>query len=230
MSQVNVGEMLLRVALAFFAGFAVGWERESHGRPAGLRTNILACVASAVAMIVSENLLLHSVHAGLSDALRADPARLAAGILTGIGFLGAGTILRQDDFVRGVTTAATLWVVTILGLAFGSGQFVPGLLGLAFTLVTLVLLPPLEKHIRGDWYATVVVTSELAGIGEQEVKQRIEQLGLTVLAMQLSRDLTADRKTTSCELKLERRQRHELCTKVVTELSSLPGVSRVDWT
>src|SRR5579859_807579 len=98
MSPITLPEMCLRVGLAFIAGFAVGWERECHGRPAGLRTNILACVAAAVAMITSEILFVQSIGVSLTGTVRSDPARLGAGILTGIGFLGAGTILRHDNF------------------------------------------------------------------------------------------------------------------------------------
>jgi len=93
MSPITVPEVLLRVSLAFMAGLALGWERETHGRPAGLRTNILACVASALAMIVSQVLFVESAAATPTGSVRADPARLGAGILTGIGFLGGGTIL-----------------------------------------------------------------------------------------------------------------------------------------
>jgi putative Mg2+ transporter-C (MgtC) family protein len=123
MSSITFQEVLLRVLLAFVAGIALGWERETHGRPAGLRTNILACVASAVAMILSERLFIESAAATPTGSVRADPALLGAGILTGIGFLGGGTILRHENFVHGVTTAATLWLGTVLGLAFGSGLF-----------------------------------------------------------------------------------------------------------
>src|SRR5262245_24444538 len=104
MRALSLDEMFLRVIVAFIAGALIGWERESHGRPAGLRTTILACVASAVAMIVSEVLFVESASTvTASGSWRPDPARLGAGILTGIGFLGAGTILKHDDAVRGVT-------------------------------------------------------------------------------------------------------------------------------
>src|SRR5437763_16698360 len=139
MASLSYADMFLRLLMAFLAGLAIGWERESHGRPAGLRTNILACVASAVAMIVSEALFAESSAATATGSWRPDPARLGAGILTGIGFLGAGTILRHANAVRGITTAASLWFVTVLGLAFGSGQFVLGLLGTALALLTLVV-------------------------------------------------------------------------------------------
>src|SRR4249919_296017 len=102
MAELSYNDMFLRLLMAFLAGAAIGWERESHGRPAGLRTTILACVASAVAMIISEVLFVESAAATATGSWRPDPARLGAGILTGIGFLGAGTILRHANFVRGV--------------------------------------------------------------------------------------------------------------------------------
>src|SRR5690606_29104215 len=111
--------VLLRLGLAAMAGAIVGLERESHGRAAGLRTTMLVCVSAAVAMLVSHALFVASTGPGIS--WRPDPARLAAGILTGMGFLGGGAIIREGNMVRGVTTAAALWFVTVLGLAFGSG-------------------------------------------------------------------------------------------------------------
>src|SRR6267142_7136509 len=136
MTSLSISEIFLRLLMAFLAGFVVGWERESHGRPAGLRTNILACVAAALAMVVSELLFAQSAVSTATGSWRPDPARLGAGILTGIGFLGAGTILRHADSIRGVTTAATLWFVTVLGLAFGSGAFGVGFIGTGLALVT----------------------------------------------------------------------------------------------
>src|SRR5438874_10223200 len=99
MSDLSIEQMLLRLLVAFLAGFVVGWERESHGRPAGLRTTILACVASAAAMIVSQILFVESAAVTTTSSWRPDPARLGAGILTGIGFLGAGTILRHRNVI-----------------------------------------------------------------------------------------------------------------------------------
>src|SRR3954465_8156256 len=110
------------------AGLVLGLERESHGRAAGLKTTILACVASCLAMILSEDFYRESFNQAAS-MMRPDRARLAAGILTGIGFLGAGAIIRQGTLVHGVTTAAVLWYTTILGLAFGSGHIAIGVMG-----------------------------------------------------------------------------------------------------
>src|SRR5260370_7245464 len=112
MPSLTVWQMFLRLLLAFIAGFIVGWERESHGRPAGLRTNILACVASALAMVVSEVLFAQSAAATATGSWRPDPARLGAGILTGIGFLGPGPILPPDNLLLALTPPARLCFVT----------------------------------------------------------------------------------------------------------------------
>jgi putative Mg2+ transporter-C (MgtC) family protein len=229
MSPITVPDMLLRVSLAFIAGFALGWERERHGRPAGLRTNILACVASAIAMIVSEILFFESTTATPSGSVRADPARLGAGILTGIGFLGGGTILRHENFVRGVTTAATLWLVTVLGLAFGSGLFLLGGSGLALGLLALFVLPRLEAHVQSDWYAKLIVRVALTAFSEEELRRRIEDLGPRVLAMRLDYDLEKRQKILTSELKLSQGQRFELASKLVAGLAQVPGVMQIAW-
>src|SRR5882672_810927 len=183
MTSLSISEIFLRLLNAFIAGAVVGWERESHGRPAGLRTNILACVAAALAMIVSEALFVQSAALPGTGSWRPDPARLGAGILTGIGFLGAGTILRHADSIRGVTTAATLWFVTVLGLAFGSGEFGVGFLGVGLALATLYVLPRFEKHIPSDWYATLSVTFSMSGLTTDQLKARIESAGLIIKSM-----------------------------------------------
>ena len=229
MSPLSIPEMFLRVLLAFVAGFAVGWERQSHGRPAGLRTTILACVASAVAMIVSDRLFAESATATATGSWRPDPARLGAGILTGIGFLGAGTILRHANAVRGITTAASLWFVTVLGLAFGSGQFVLGLLGTALALLTLVVLRLFDKYVRSDAYATLTVTATFEGLSEEELKKRVEGLGPAVQNVRLSYDVKEKQKTIICQLKFKHPEAFQLSSKVVGEMTRCPGVLQVKW-
>src|SRR3954468_24366715 len=139
MSSLTISEIALRLGTAFVASALLGMERETRGRAAGFRTTVLVCTAAALTMIISQLLFIES--GATSPSWRPDPARLAAGLLAGMGFLGAGTIVRHADVVRGVTTAATLWFATILGMAFGSGQIVVGSIGLGIALVVLLLLP-----------------------------------------------------------------------------------------
>ena len=221
--------MSLRVFAAFVAGAVVGWERESHGRPAGLRTTILACVASAVAMILSVVLFDQSATTSASGSWRPDPARLGAGILTGIGFLGAGTILRHADSIRGVTTAATLWFVTVLGLAFGTGEFGLGFLGVGLALITLYVLPRFEKGIPSDWYAKLSVTFRTPNFTTAQIKERIENAGVIIKSLRLSFDREKQCETVVCEVKLKRSEVYELSTKLLAELARCDGVLRVQW-
>lgn len=230
MAALTVREMLFRLLAAFVAGFLVGWERESHGRPAGLRTNIIACVAAALAMVLSESLFVQSAAATASGSWRPDPARLGAGILTGIGFLGAGTILRHANLIRGVTTAASLWFVTVLGLTLGSGEFGLGLIALVLALIALYILPRFEKNIQSDWYATLGVSLALEGLDEQALRQRIEAAGPVVKAVRFRYDFEKKQKTVWCDLKMNRGKVEEASRRIVADLSQCPGVVRVSWT
>src|SRR5438552_13747648 len=129
-------EILLRVALAAALGGVLGLERELREREAGLRTHLLVSVGSALFTLVSA----YGFHAFLSsgqNVIRADPTRIAAQIVTGIGFLGAGAIIRQGFSVRGLTTAATLWVVAAIGMASGAGYFSAAVITTVLVLFTL---------------------------------------------------------------------------------------------
>jgi putative Mg2+ transporter-C (MgtC) family protein len=228
MTSLTASEIALRMAMALLAGVVVGLERESRGRAAGLRTTVLACVAAALAMIISEILFIESAASG--GAWRPDPARLGAGILTGIGFLGAGTIIRHAHIIRGVTTAASLWFVTVVGLAFGSGEFLPGFIGLGVALVALFLLPEVEHYIQSDWYATLTVMMETDALPEEQFRQRLKTMGLKMRTIELSYDLTKNQKIISCELRVKRPDVFNLASKVVTDLRSCPGVLQIRWT
>lgn len=223
------GEILLRILAATIAGALMGMERETHGRPAGLRTTILACVASALAMITSEFLFAAGAAATAGGNWRPDPARLGAGILTGIGFLGAGTILRNDNLVRGVTTAATLWFVTVLGLTFGAGLFAVGSLGTVVALLTLITLPRVERHLKSDWYSKIEVTMTLDAMSELELQDCLSALGAKVQRMDLKYDFATKQKTLTCDLKLDRRAELAIPPRVIASLGQKPGILKISW-
>ncbi len=227
-SPMDFSDILLRLAAASAAGLVVGWERESHGRAAGLRTTTLTCGAAALAMLISHNLFVEG--GGASAGWKPDPARLAAGILTGMGFLGAGTIIRQENLIRGVTTAAVLWSMTIIGLAFGSGYFTIGGVGTVVALVALFILPRIEANIKNDWYGAVVVTSHLDGASETEILHVIEAAGIKVKAMDPEYDLERKVKTTRFELKFKKSGLLQVPTDVVKRIAQLTGVVHVKWT
>lgn len=122
-------DVVLRLVMAAIAGGLIGYERERAEKPAGLRTHVLVCMGAALITVTSIY--------GFTET--ADTSRVAAGVAVGVGFLGAGTILRHEAGVVGLTTAATIWVVAAIGLGFGTGLYVPGALGVIVTLVALRL-------------------------------------------------------------------------------------------
>jgi putative Mg2+ transporter-C (MgtC) family protein len=136
-------DLAWRLLLAAGLGAAVGLEREYRQKPAGLRTNILIAVGSALFTILSLQMTQ-----GVGDT-----SRVAGQIVTGIGFLGGGAILRSGDSIRGMTTAATIWVNAAIGVAAGTGQFVLATFATALTLVVLAVLPPIELYFerRAGW-------------------------------------------------------------------------------
>ncbi|MDH6232122.1 putative Mg2+ transporter-C (MgtC) family protein [Mesorhizobium soli] len=149
-------EILLRLLLTVVAGALVGLNREAHGKAAGFRTTILVGLAAAISMIQA-NLLLSVAGKTPESFATMDVLRFPLGVLTGVGFIGGGTILRKGDLVSGVTTAATLWVMTAIGLAFGGGQLWLGIAGTLLTLVTLLALKWVDLRIPRQHHATVAL-------------------------------------------------------------------------
>ncbi|MGB4704238.1 MAG: MgtC/SapB family protein [Candidatus Saccharicenans sp.] len=144
---MNILEIILKLILAVALGGLVGIEREASQKPAGFRTNILVCVGSAMMMSLAVGLVQGS--AATPDSL----IRMAAGVITGIGFLGAGTIIQARGMVIGLTTATTIWVVAGLGLVIGAGYYIPSLILTALIIATLVAFRKIEAlYLRKNVY------------------------------------------------------------------------------
>jgi putative Mg2+ transporter-C (MgtC) family protein len=143
---LTLQQIALRLLLALVASFLIGYDRDEHGKTSGIRTTMLVCLAATLAMLQA-NLLMNSTGKTHDSFVVLDLMRLPLGILSGIGFIGAGAILRKDGLVHGLTTAATLWFVTVLGLLFGGGQLSLALIGTAIAFFILWLLKRLENHL-----------------------------------------------------------------------------------
>jgi putative Mg2+ transporter-C (MgtC) family protein len=142
---VQTGELLLRILLGTVLGAAIGLERDLHGRPAGLRTHAIVALASATFMVVSTRFVFYQ-HYGAGDLVEVDASRIAASVVSGIGFLGAGAILRTGITIRGLTTAAGLWLVAAIGMAAGGGMYAVATFVTAVGLVALTLLRRFEDR------------------------------------------------------------------------------------
>jgi putative Mg2+ transporter-C (MgtC) family protein len=135
-------QIALRLVLSVILGGLIGLERQLHRRYAGLRTHILVCLGSCLTMLTS--LYIFDIYSAVAPL---DPARIAAGVITGIGFLGAGTIIREREGIRGLTTAASLWVIAAIGLAVGCGFYTAGIISTVLAIVVLFFLKYAEGRL-----------------------------------------------------------------------------------
>ncbi|KUO72501.1 MAG: hypothetical protein APF77_12000 [Clostridia bacterium BRH_c25] len=144
-------ELLIRLTLACLLGGLIGIERERLGHPAGFRTHILVCIGSTLVMLC--NIFIYEQYKTYANI---DPARMGAQVISGIGFLGAGTILKEGVTVKGLTTAASLWSVACIGLAVGLGFYTGSIFATILVLITLVVFSRFEYHIYGNRKSTLL--------------------------------------------------------------------------
>ena len=183
-------DIALRLLLTLVASGLVGFNRQERGHAAGLRTTILIGLAAAVAMVLG-NLLLSTTGKTTDAFATMDPMRLPLGVLTGVGFIGGGAIFRRGDLVTGVTTAATLWMVTIIGLCFGGGHIWLGITATALTLAVLLVLRTVDHLIPHENRGILVIE---AGIGDMAaLNTLIRPLGYRALFKRQRADIGVER-------------------------------------
>jgi len=171
-------QMMLRLLAAVGAGACIGYERSFHGRPAGLRTHVLVCMASAVLMLVT----VYEDHwVRIAGEARLDPTRMAQGIMTGIGFLGAGVIVKEGLNVRGLTTAASIWITAAIGVLAGVGLYVPMLFSVVLTLMVLSVFRWIEMRVptQAYYYFDVKYARE-GNLSEEAMRELLSRLGFSV--------------------------------------------------
>lgn len=174
-------QVLLRLALTVLAGLIIGFNRGEHGRPAGMRTTLLVCLAASIAMIQA-NLLMNTVGKAGNSFVVLDLMRLPLGILSGMGFIGAGAIIRKGNLVLGITTAATLWFATVMGLCFGGGQLSLGIVALLLGFTTLWGLKYAETTIKQDVRGTLRMVISKGGPSDDQLRTIIAQSDCAIIA------------------------------------------------
>ncbi|MGC2064057.1 MAG: MgtC/SapB family protein [Thermodesulfovibrionales bacterium] len=173
-------EIIFKLLLGTLLGGIIGFERQTHGRPAGFRTQLLVCVACVLIMMISESYYSQ----GLTNPMysRIDPTRLAAGAMTGVGFLGAGVILKTGVSIQGLTTAACIWIVSAIGLAIGAGQYMAGIAGFVITFFSLWVLRLFESRIPTMIYKYVTLITDEKG-DEQTITALFNERGFEIIKM-----------------------------------------------
>ena len=169
-----------RLLAAILAGGLIGLERSFRGRPAGFRTHTLVCLASAVLMLVP-GYEWQWAQFNATDSVRMDPTRMAQGIMTGIGFLGAGVIMKEGLSVRGLTTAASIWMTAAIGILFGVGFYFPAITATLLTLCTLSIFRWIEARIPSLFYAHLTIRfGRDAAMQEVELRKLVADHGFSV--------------------------------------------------
>ena len=180
----------VRVLAALIVGASIGFERTFHGRPAGFRTHALVCLASSLLMLVTvyPNWWMTVVP---TDAFRTDPTRMAQGIMTGIGFLGAGVIFKEGLTVRGLTTAASIWITAAIGILLGIGFYFAAIVGAVATLAVLAAFRFIEHRLPAEFYAHHSLTFQQSTVmPEEDLRRLMGEHGFSIanLSYRLSGD------------------------------------------
>jgi len=180
-------EGILRILTAAVAGGLVGLERELRGRQAGFRTYMLVCLGSAVVMVVSTRFASFQFQPPVGTNINVDPARIAYGVMTGIGFLGAGVIVHGKGSVRGLTTAAGIWCIAGVGLAIGFGLYLFGMMAAVLMLIALWLLDYVEEALPKVRYRTITLRTDWRPNCISDCVLRFKRAGFKIIDVRFDR-------------------------------------------
>jgi putative Mg2+ transporter-C (MgtC) family protein len=185
-------DIILRLTAALLIGGLIGLERSYHGRPAGFRTHMLVCLSTSLLMLVTvyETRWVPTISDG---RISLDPTRMAQGIMTGIGFLGAGTIMKEGLSVRGLTTAASIWITAAIGILVGIGFYFPAGLATVLTLGTLSVFRWVESRIPAEVYAQFILRfARKEAMPEEEMRRLLTDHGFTIANLSYRLDVNLD--------------------------------------
>lgn len=215
-----------RVALAALLGSLIGAEREYRGRSAGFRTQLLVALGSALAMVVSLQFAQAYGDAGAGSSIRVDPARVAYGVMTGVGFLGAGAVIRYGVNVRGLTTAASLWCTAAVGLASGLGMYKVAVVATMLVIFTLFVLPKLDQWIPSRQYKCLVITASAnLGITIETLTALLKSRNVKIVDVDYGHDFQQAQETFTLHVALLPNTKADNVLTITAELPELISLS-----
>jgi len=226
--ELSWSAIAVRLSLTVFAGIIIGFNRGEHGRPAGMRTTLLVCLTASLSMILA-NTMMNSTGKTHDSFVVLDLMRLPLGVLSGMGFIGAGTILRKGNLVLGITTAATLWYVTLMGMCFGAGDLGLGLATLALGCGTLWGLKYAEAWMRQDIRGTLTLHIIGDAPTDAELHQQIARTACQVTSWGAAYDRARNEREISCEIQWRPPAGNIMPPPVVNELRGNAAVKLIRW-
>ncbi|MBN9657240.1 MAG: MgtC/SapB family protein [Acidobacteria bacterium] len=226
---LSPADIAVRLLCTLAMGGAIGLNRGEHGRPAGLRTTMLVALAGCLTML-EVNLLLSTGGKGPGSFVTVDPMRLPLGLLTGMGFIGGGAIVRRERMIVGVTTAATLWYVTVLGLCFGAGQLLLGLTGSILGLLILMALGRLEDRMPQERQATLMIVITRSAPDAEWMRARLVAGGFRINSLAAEFEQLSGTEKLNFELSWRAKAAAEGIPTSIRELAAAPGIALLSWT
>ncbi len=216
-------EMVSRIAAGAVLGGIIGYERDVHRRPVGLRTHLIVAMTAATFMVISSQ-FVYWQHYGKDDFVGVDASRIAASVVSGIGFLAGGAILRTGITVQGFTTAAGLWLVTAIGMCAGAGMYVEAAVVTTFGIIALTVLRRFEDKDVRRRRVSVVLGPEASGI--EPVAEALRSLGATVVEVEYERHMEDEKKKIVVTMDVQLSENVPI-PKLIEALESVRGVRRV---
>lgn len=226
--EIHWPAIALRLALTVIAGIVLGAERSRSGHAAGLRTTLLVTLAASVSMI-QMNLLMESNGKPPNSFAVMDLMRLPLGILTGVGFIGAGVIIHKNELVIGVTTAATLWYATVVGLCLGAGQVILGSTAAVIGFLVLWGLRWFESRVELFQLAELKLTISEDHLTAHELRERLKAARFRIKTLSVTHFAREHMNKFECEVRWPSRKQNPDVPAIVSELEELPGLTQIEW-
>lgn len=220
MNSTDALDIIIKLVVSVVLGGLVGWQREALDRPAGFRTHVLVCMGSTVYMLVSTSFM---------EWPRGDPARVASNVATGIGFLGAGTIIRHGNVIRGLTTAASVWTVAGIGLAVGLGgkYYLLAVVATLLVLATLSVFRKIEESVMAKrQYRLVVLQADDPKARLSALQQALAELEVSIKGVEIVPAETGEQQELRATLRLPPKVGQE---QVTGRLMAVKGITGIQW-
>ena len=224
MHELGWQEVTIRFLVALVLSGAIGLERERKGRAAGLRTHVMVCFGATLMMVVGSALAVSLDTAGAS--IRFDTSRIAAGIITGVGFLGAGTIINYGAMQRGLTTAAMIWFSAALGVAVGAGYYMIGTLAAALALVSMLLLEYLERFVAATRHFVLDLRTSDSLHAVEGIEAAIRDEGFRVVKSGVK--ISSEKQQTALTYEITTRKQANIERLARRLQEEFPAISRLD--
>lgn len=216
--MITEGQIIIRILVGAILGALVGLERERHDQPAGLRTHMILVIGATLAMVLSVNVGYLYARPGTPS----DPARLAAQVISGIGFLGAGAILRYGLSVKGLTTATSLWTMAIVGMAVGAGYYLIGIVSTALMLIVLSLVNVVEnRFLRTSVSRFITIEATYHKGGVRSIRKMIQSFSDSISSFNIQKNVKSKRLRIQVVARISRNQHLE---ELIEAISDIEGV------